>query len=223
MKGINVILLFLFLASCKVTETSVGGVYFLKDSPKTALKIYPDKTFTFEEIFKNPYLHPFDHPEVSCFITKGIWKMSDNILTLQSTKDKILYERVAIEKSPVDSNGESIFTFYDLYHDTVKILYVKTNNGILSMLHASMPYDVFNLKEEDSLEFHFFGYDPWVFRNEDKRNANYKVFLRPEYKADYFQQTKLTVKRKKIISKHRGTVFLKFFQLSPEAKTAKLF
>lgn len=187
--------------SCKVTEGDIIGKYELKNFPKTAIKINPDKTFEFIKIQSNPYLLPFEHPEDNYLITRGTWTYNvNNNLTLTSQKDTLSYELVKVVKDEPTDIEKSKFTFYDKYGDLTPILYVTySDKSTVGRFHGSMPEFEEDLTKRDTLDFHFYGYKPWTLISGVRRNADYHITLFPEYKKNYFNEAEFHVKKNKLI------------------------
>ncbi|MFT3705946.1 MAG: hypothetical protein QM802_26505 [Agriterribacter sp.] len=195
------------IISCKVAEKDMAGLYRLDGFPKTILKINSDKTFEFSKNNRNPYLHPFDHPDEYYFDTKGSWRKIDKkTISLTSQTDTLVYPLVSIETFNPKNPSSSQFTFYDTYGDTVKVLYVQySNNSITAALHRSMDYFAEDLTKRDTLEFHFYGYRPYTFISGQKTNKDYNIILKPGFQPNFFIETMFSVKRKKLIDiKRKG-------------------
>jgi hypothetical protein len=194
-----------------VTEKNIAGTYSLNGFPKTTVTINSDKTFQFEKINPNPYLHPFDHPDQYYSVTKGRWETKDSkTIVLTSQSDTMVYPLVAIHaRSPRDKDL-SYFTFYDTYGDTVKILYVQyTDSSIVVALHRSIEYAMEDLRSRDTLEFHFYGYRPYTFISGKKINQDYDITLKPSFQPNFFNGTEFRVKRNRLIDIQRNGKFKK--------------
>lgn len=197
----------LLVCSCKVTEKDIIGFYELDKFPKTTLKINSDKTFEFSKNNRNPYLHPFDHPDEYYSNTKGIWQTVDKkTISLTSQSDTLIYPLVSLKANPPRDGKWSHFAFYDTYGDTVKILYVQyTDSSISAAMHRSMDYFTEDLTKRDTLEFHFYGYRPYVFVNGQKTNQDYSITLKPSFQPNFFRGTQFRIKRKQLIDiKRKG-------------------
>ncbi|MBK6825883.1 MAG: hypothetical protein IPG86_02930 [Chitinophagaceae bacterium] len=190
----------LLVSSCKVTENDIIGSYQLDRSPKTTLKINSDKTFEFSKNNRNPYLHPFDHPDEYFADTKGTWQaVGKKTIALTSQRDTLTYPLVSVVKQPARDNKCSHFTFYDKYGDTVKVLYVQyTDSSISAKMHRSMDYFTQDLTKRDTLEFHFYGYRPYVFIGGQNTNQDYIVTLKPSFQPNFFRGTEFRIKRKQL-------------------------
>ena len=199
----------LLFSSCKVTENDMIGLYKLDRFPKTTLKINSDRTFDFSKNNKNPYLHPFDHPDEYYANTKGTWQTIDNkTISLKSQEDTLMYPLVSFETQPARDSNQSCFTFYDTYADTVKVLYVQhPDNSISAALHRSMDYYTEDLTKRDTLEFHFYGYRPYRFVSGQKINQDYKIILKPVFQPNFFRGTLFRIKRKQLIDIQRNSKF----------------
>jgi hypothetical protein len=142
------------LVSCKPID--FVGHYELRHFPKTLIELRNNGTFEFVKINPNPYLHPFDHPDDNYFITNGTWTVTKNRLTLTSgnepttIKDPEIIESTKI-LTRVDSAKNiygrlqplsfSTYTFYDIFGDTVNILYGQfPDSSGISLLHRSMRF-----------------------------------------------------------------------------------
>lgn len=197
----------LLISSCKVTKKDIVGFYQLNKFPKTTLKINSDKTFEFSKNNRNPYLHPFDHPDEYYANTKGKWQMVDKkTISLTSQSDTLIYPLVSLQTNPARNIDRSYFTFYDTYGDTVKILYVQyIDSSISAAMHRSMDYFTEDLTKRDTLEFHFYGYRPYVFIGGQKTNQDYRVTLKPSFQPNFFRGTEFRIKRKQLIDiKRKG-------------------
>jgi hypothetical protein len=198
-------LLFFFICSCKVTEKNIIGFYKLDKFPKTTLKINSDKTFDFSKNNRNPYLHPFDHPNEYYLQTRGIWTAIDKkTISLTSQSDTITYPLVNVQSFPPRDNELSYFTFYDTYGDTVRLLYTQLSDGMwVGRLHGTASYFSMDLNKRDTFEFHFYGYQPYKFISGQKINQDYKITLKPFFQPNFFVKTEFRIKRKQLIDKKR--------------------
>jgi len=197
----------LLVSSCKVTEKDIVGSYQLDRFPKTTLKINSDKTFEFSKNNRNPYLHPFDHPDEYYADTKGTWQTVDKkTISLTSQSDTLTYPLISVVTQPARDKKWSHFTFYDKYGDTVKVLYVQyTDSSISAAMHRSMDYFTEDLTKRDTLEFHFYGYRPYVFIGGQKANQDYSITLKPSFQPNFFRGTEFRIKRKQLIDiKRKG-------------------
>lgn len=196
---LTIIVLLLF--SCKVTEKDIVGFYRLDNFPKTTLKINSDRTFEFTKNNRNPYLHPFDHPDEYYSNTKGTWQLLDKkTITLTSQSDTLVYPLVDVQSFPARDKGISYFTFYDTYGDTVKLLYTQLSDSMLvGRLHGTSPYFSMDLTKRDTFEFHIYGYKPYVFIAGQKTNQDYKITLKPSFQPNFFRRTEFRIKRKQLI------------------------
>lgn len=200
-------LLFILISSCKVTEKDMIGLYKLDRFPKTTLKINTDKTFEFSKNNRNPYLHPFDHPEEYYAKTKGTWQTVDEkTISLTSQSDTLIYPLVSLQTYPARDKNWSYFTFYDTYGDTVKVLYVQyIDSAISAAMHRSMDYFTEDLTKRDTLEFYFYGYRPYTLISGQKVNQDYKFVLKPSFQPNFFVGTEFRIKRKQLIDiKRKG-------------------
>jgi hypothetical protein len=199
--------LVLLFSSCKVTEKDTVGSYQLEGFPKTTLKINSDKTFEFSKNNRNPYLHPFDHPDEYYADTKGTWQtVEKRIIALTSQSDTLIYPLTSVVTKPARDNKWSQFTFYDKYGDTVKVLYVQyTDSSISAAMHRSMDYFTEDLTKRDTLEFHFYGYRPYVLIGGRKENHDYSITLKPSFQPNFFRGTEFRIKRKQLVDiKRKG-------------------
>lgn len=212
-------ILIIDLISCK--STNPIGRYELRHFPKTYIDLKEDGTFEFVRINPNPYLHPFDHPEENYFLTKGNWIRKSGTLILQSFEDlgstpqpEVIEMKGLSTKidtlTNIDGEREiwsySSFTFFDIFNDTVNILYAKAPDGrSLSVLHRSMKYLTWPTKFSDTLEFHFYGYNPYTFIRNSKDRKVVKIKLYPEYRTNVFENRVLEMKSRKI--KYKGIKF----------------
>lgn len=187
--------------SCKIKEKEIAGFYRLKRAPKTTLKINSDKTFELTRINRNPYLHPFDHPEEYFLITKGHWlRVDKNTVSLTSRRDTLIYPLEEVQIGPAANHSMSDFTFYDKYCDTVKILYVQyTDSTITTAFHRSLSGYSVDLSKRDTLEFHFYGYRPYTFVSDKRKNHNYSILLKPAFQPSFFNGHKFKIKRRSLI------------------------
>jgi hypothetical protein len=219
--GLLIIFIILGFVSCKPTD--FVGRYELKHFPKTSTELKNDGTFEFIKITPNPYLHPFDHPEDNYFTTAGRWIVTDNQLILNSYKGPTVVQKPEIIKSrkvmtEIDSTmnifgrlqPESFmtFTFYDIFGDTVNILYGQfPDSSSIARLHGSMRFlqwptvqkegdEAFHLR--DTIEFHFYGYRPYQFIRTDRERRSVHVRLYPEKRGGLFDDKLFVIKRKRI-------------------------
>ncbi len=199
----------LHLTSCKVTESKLVGQYKMNHFSKSTLTIKSDTTFEFIQIYRNPYLHPFQHPEDNYFRTTGHWSFQNNILTLNSTNDSLTYKLYDIVTSDTSEAKYCSYVFYDIYNDTVPILFVRTNKGDLSRLHGSSEDFTYDKTKRESLQFFFFGYRPLTIINSQNGETNYKVNLQPEFRPNLFVGTKFKANRDKLTNMDNKTVFRK--------------
>lgn len=207
----KLLILVVFFTSCKVTETSFVGLYSMEKVPKTSFTFNSDKTFSFTRINPNPYLHPFDHTDEYHFTTKGNWSfVSKNIIELVSQVDTIIYPLTIVNKSHPENDSTSKFNFIDVYGDKVKILYVqKTDGSIVAALHRSIDFFSCNIKKEDTLEFHFYGYPPLKVSGRQQENATYVITLKPFFRPNFFFRRQFKVSKNKIQDTRVGIIFKK--------------
>jgi hypothetical protein len=209
--SISILSIIVFLISCKVSEKDIYGTYELDKFPKTIIQINPDKTFEFIKINRNPYLHPFDHPDEYFFISKGTWTILQNReIEISSTKDSAIYPLLEIKRDVARNDKISHFTFYDMYGDSVKILYVLYSDGSTVLIpHGYMRSFSEDLTKRDTLEFHFYGYRPWIFINGQLLNADFSVTLKPYFRPNYFKNSGFGVKGNLLIDLARKGKFEK--------------
>jgi hypothetical protein len=214
-------LLFINIFSCKMTEKDIAGSYTFVTNPKTILKINPDRTFEFSVNNRNPYLHPFDHPDQYFFDTKGTWKfIAKKRLSLSSQTDTLIYPLASIQTYPAKDPKWSNFVFFDRYGDTIKILYVQYADSSISMaMHRSMDYKMEDLSKRDTFEFHFYGYPPYKLITGMKTNQDYKITLKPSFQPNYFKGTAFRIKRMQLIEVKKRA---KFSKLSPPSNKKAL-
>ena len=206
---IVVLTILLHLTSCKVTESKLAGLYKMKHFPKSTLTIKSDTTFEFIQNYRNPYLHPFEHPDDIYFRTTGHWILENNILTLNSTKDSLTYNLYDIVTSDTSKSKCCSYVFYDIYNDIVPILFVRTNKGDIAQFHSSMKDFTYDETEKDSLQFFFFGYRPVTIINSQNGETNYKVYLQPEFKPNWFVATKFRARKNRLTHMDKKKVFRK--------------
>lgn len=200
-------LIILLLYSCKTTEKDIFGYYQLVNFPKTTLKINSDRTFEFTKNNKNPYLHPFDHPDEYYSNTKGIWQIFDKkTITLTSQSDTLIYPLVEIHSLSARDKDKSYFTFYDTYGDTVRLLYTQLSDSMwVGRSHGTSPYFSMDITKRDTFEFHFYGYRPYLFIAGHKTNQDYNITLKPSFQPNFFRGTEFRIKRNKLIDiKRKG-------------------
>ena len=199
----------LHLTSCKVKESRLVGLYKMNHFPKSVLTIKSDTTFEFIQNYRNPYLHPFEHPKENYFRTTGHWTLKNDILTLNSIKDSLTYKLYEIVTSDTSKSEYCSYVFYDIYNDTVPILFVRTNSGDISQLHSSMEYFTYEKNKRESLQFFFFGYRPLTIFNSQNGETNYKVYLQPEFRPNWFIGTKFKTTKNKLQHLKKDVVFSK--------------
>ena len=205
----RLILLCISISSCKVTEKDIIGFYELNGFPKTTLTLHSDKSFEFSKNRRDPYLLPFDHEDEYFVDTKGSWRIVDKkFISLDSQSDTLAYPLVSFQTYPATYNDMSRFTFYDQYGDTVKINYVQySDSTIYSIFHMSMAYYTEDLMKRDTLEFHFYGYRPYILISGQKVNKDFEFHLKPIFQPKYFLNKMFRIKRKKIIDMKRKYKF----------------
>lgn len=218
--GLLVSGLIIGIVSCK--PTSFVGRYELRHFPKTSMELRNDGTFEFTQINPNPYLHPFEHPDQYYFTTIGSWTNDKNKLTFNSFKDSISDRQPEIIFSkeitkPIDTSrpspmfldsDASRFTFYDIFGDTVNILFVQSpdSNGY-SALHRTMELADWPTSYADTISFYFYGYRPYTFTRTDKVRREIGIKLYPEYRHGVFTDVVFRVTRRKI--KRNGITLIK--------------
>jgi hypothetical protein len=193
-------LITLFLLICLLgcsTKRDISGTYSLKRFPKISIKLNSDSSFEYSLVHINPYLHPFDHPEVGFVSTKGKWKSAGKrMISLNSQKDSLTYTLAEISKTANSPDSVSNFVFVDEQNDPVKILYVAmSDSSIISLFHGSLESHSENLIKRDTLEFHFFGFKIFKFISGEKKNYNYTIKLRPTFRPGYFNDKLVKVSR----------------------------
>jgi hypothetical protein len=200
----------LHLTSCKVTESNLAGLYKMKHFPNSTLTIKSDTTFEFIQNYRNPYLHPFEHPDDKCLRTTGHWTFKNDILTLNSTKDSLTYKLYDIVTSDTGKSKYCSYVFYDIYNDTVPILFVRTKGkGDIMRMHGSMEDFTYDKTIHESLQFFFFGYRPLTIINSQNGETNYKVYLQPEFRPNWFIETKFKATKNRLKHLDKGVVFRK--------------
>ncbi len=200
---IIILTILLKFTSCKVTESNIVGKYKMHNFPKTILTLKSDTTFEFIQNYRNPYLHPFEHPDDIYFRTTGRWTLQKNYLFLYSTNDSLTYKLYNVVTSDTSKSELSNYVFYDIYNDVVPILYVMINKtGPIARLHGSMGNFTYDKSKKENLQFFFFGYRPLTIMNSQNGETNYKVILQPEFRPNWFKGTKFKVKKDKL--KHLG-------------------
>jgi len=209
------------LVSCKPTDFI--GRYELRHFPKTSIELRNNGTFEFVKINPNPYLHPFDHLDDNYFSTNGTWTVTKNRLTLNSdSKLATIKEPEILESTKILTKVDSAkniygrlqalsfstFTFYDIFGDTINILYGQfPDSSGISLLHRSMRFlewptvvregdYMFHLS--DTIEFHFYGYNPYKFTRTDRERRTVKVRLYPEQRGRVFEKRQFIITRKRI-------------------------
>lgn len=190
------------LISCRITYQDVYGTYKLKNFPKTTLEVKVDNTFVFTQNYPNPYLHPIPHPDEYYFRTLGNWHALLGTIKLVGTADSMEYNSVKILSSVSSTNKHSNFTFVDEFGDTVPILGVQyCDSTWVSEMHRTMDdYDE-DLTKRDTLQFNFFGYEPWTFIHGEQKNNNYTVELLPTFRPNKIDNVYLKLRKNSIGSK----------------------
>ncbi len=189
------LLLFFAITCYSCATTELSGKYVLRQFPKTSFEFRNDGTFEFHQMYSNPYLHPFDHPNENFFTTTGAWEKTGLKVVINSNRDSMISKAAEIVsmidlQTPVDTvvnlDGKrealrySRFTFYDIYNDTVNVLYAKSPDGnSMSLLHRSMKVVDWPLSGNDTIEFHFFGYSPFAYVRPDNERRAISVRLFP--------------------------------------------
>ena len=206
-----ILTILLHLTSCKVKESNLVGLYKMKHFPKSTLTIKSDTTFEFIQNYRNPYLHPFEHPADNYFRTTGHWTLQNGILTLNSTKDSLTYKLYDIVASDTSESKYCSYVFYDIYHDTVPILFVRTKDkGDIMRMHGSMKGFTYDKTIHESLQFFFFGYRPLTIINSQYGETNYKVYLQPEFRPNWFIETKFKATKNRLKHFDNDVIFKKW-------------
>src|SRR5258708_28092569 len=81
----------LIVSSCKITRDNLIGAFSCKPIPTIRLNLYKDSTFEFIKINKNPYLHPFEHPDEYFFVSTGYWKLSSSKELILNSEPNVRY------------------------------------------------------------------------------------------------------------------------------------
>lgn len=207
------------LSSCKSGD--YVGRYQLRHYPKTTFELKNDGTFEFTQINPNPYLHPLDHPDEYFFKTNGTWTVKDKQLIVTSFNEATTVRKPElIDSAQVVKKGEgeyrtqnfSTVTFYDVFGDTVNVLYGQfPDSSTVQLLHRSMRFFEWpNLSEKefqvsDTIEFHFYGYEPLQFIRPDRNRRNFKFRLYPQRQGGIFDNRQFIITRNQI--KDRGIKF----------------
>jgi hypothetical protein len=210
--GLLIFGLLITLTCCKPTE--FVGHYELRNSTKTSLDIKNDGKFEF---------YSFDNPADGFFVTTGTWTAIKNQLSLTSLKEASIIREPEIKESlklvnKIDSSKNifgrlqpmsfTTFTSYDIFGDTVDILSGNFPDGSsIYKLHKSMRFlewptiereGDYEFKLSDTIEFHFWGYKPYLFVRPDRERRNYKVLLFPETNREQFNDKQFVINRRRI-------------------------
>ncbi len=195
------VLIFL-LFSCRLSYQDICGTYELKNFPKSTLVINSDDTFVFTQNYLSPYQHPFPHHDEYYFRTMGNWIAVPRLIKLTGTKDRIDYSNVNILSTEPSINEQSNFKFVDEYGDTVPILSVQYSDSTsVSVLHHTMDDFDEDLRKRDSLQFIFFGYQPWTFIHGEQKNNNYTIEILPAFRSNEIDSLYLKLRKNVIGSK----------------------
>lgn len=191
-----------------MTYQDILGTYEMKNFPKSTLEIRKDSTFILTQVYPNPYLHPFPHPEEEYFITTGKWDAVSGIIRLIGTTDSMESREVKILNAKDSKDNKSNFRFVDEYGDTVPILFVQySDSSTVSILHGTMKdFDV-DLTKRDTLSFNFFGYEPWTFIQGARKNTNYEIEVYPSFRPNMIDTLYLKLRRNVV-----GSDELKYFK-----------
>lgn len=192
MRSLFFVVLIALICSCKTKKQNLTGVYSLKGNKKTALKLNSDSSFMFIAINRNPYLHPFDHPDETFFTTSGTWRKGNkNQIVLNSTNTAATH-KPKIETKPAVKTDKSRFVFYDVLGDKVNVLSVENPDHSVSMrLHGSSTYyETFKKSAlNDTIKVHLYGYNTWTFIFTDEQNLDRDIILYPNMVAGVFENT----------------------------------
>lgn len=201
MRYLNVIMIMCLLLSCKSRKPNLSGDYDLSQMPSTKLRLHADSTFEFICIYRNPYLHPFEHPD-RYFTTYGKWSKTGNkYLILNSDKRKSENALIKIDSTENKESAEHNFVFIDINRDTIPILFVAhKDSSITSVLHRKMPSYTHDVKINDNLEFAFFGYDKFLFSINNQTVAmNYTISMAPASNPGYFKDKQILIRNNSLI------------------------
>jgi len=205
-----VLLLVLFVTSCKITRDDMVGTFVYKKTPTIRLRTFKDSTFEFIKITKNPYLHPFEHPDEYFLITAGYWKYnsSKDLILNSEANFRYTYKSPRVTARPPADSKDSHFVFNDLYRNRVNIVYVELEDkSIVMIFHQSMKDFSFDLSKSDTLKFYFYGYPPYTFINDKKPPSNYEITLFPNLNPNYFNKRKFKIHKNKIVDESNKASF----------------
>lgn len=206
---ILILILATLLAGCKIYEKEFVGTYSLKNYPKTTLNLNQDYSFEFVKNVPNPFLHPFDHPDRNYFRTNGTWVINKkNEIEITSTKDSI--ESPLFSLDTLDSKNKELskIVFFDSWGDTVPILYTQySDSSNVHVMHGRMYHYAEDLTKRDTLEFHFYGYSPFILNNYFRNNKTFHIVLFEEFRPNYFESLPFEIKRNRLIDKERNVSF----------------
>ena len=197
-------ILFLFFASCKVTEKNVYGHFALNNGINTFLDF--DTSGHFSYMQRNPFKPLLKKTDY--VLTKGVWTFDDNgYINLNSLPENQLYKKVDIIK--IGATNISSFTFYDMSGDTLPIVGATKNGEWFGRVHNLLKSFELNLSQGDTVTADLIGYDKFKFVYTDKSQFVYHVTLFPNYVADYFKNKKLHLKRNKILDTELNETYRK--------------
>jgi hypothetical protein len=200
----------LIVSSCKITRDNLTGGFSCKPIPTIRLNLYKDSTFEFIKINKNPYLHPFEHPDEYFFVSTGYWKLSSSKELILNSKpnSRYSYKSPQVIEKPRANVLSSHFAFYDLYKKPVDILYVELQDkSTVMVLHRSMPDFSYDFSKGDTLKFYFYGYPPYTFIKNKRPTADYEIRLLPNLNSNYFSDKKLKAHKNRIVDANNKVVF----------------
>jgi hypothetical protein len=188
------------LISCRAINPV--GHYELRYFPKVTMDVRENGEFQFVKIIRNPYLHPFDHPDQTYFVARGTWLKKKNKLVLtQSQKSLADKPSEKIDDRENSTLEYSTYTFIDIYRDTIDVLYGKfADSTWLGVLHGKMKNLSWTSKS-DTAEIHFFGYKPLTLIRDDKQKREVVIRLYPEFRLGSIPSGEFVVRKKRLLTR----------------------
>jgi hypothetical protein len=201
----TMILFLLILSSCKITEQNIVGTYRLKKAPKTKLVLKADKTFEFVKNLPKPGIEVFPDSTDLNFRTTGSWQLDNKVqLVLNSFPYKSLGRTWDRSTTIKKETSITSLSFWDFYDDPAPIRFIKfPNDRIKFRLGNSISFFAGDFNKGDTLEFHFYGYRPYIWpdmADNNENNNQYKIILNEQNRQGFFKDVIFIVKRKKIVS-----------------------
>jgi hypothetical protein len=187
-----------------------GGIYAMKNNPKTILLLNTGGNFQFILDYKNPYITEHTYPEQYYFQTYGTWKLKGRDLILNSGRDSVRYAPFYLISAQSWEKDSSRYMFIGLSQDTIPIVSVKSNIGRIQEMNNASAYSIKGVSK-DTLQFYFFGYRPVTIISNVERK-DYKIRVVPEYRPAWLKDMKLRIKTYRTHGKRIVTLNWKYLE-----------